>query len=98
MEIRSITKEELTKYEHRKGFVFTAGSPSSDSSIKNLCHVLIARNITKTMPEFIGRIDNSTVFVYGDDFFGPAFFGGAGLAEQMGLCKIESFSELLARI
>ena len=98
MEINSITKEDLIKYDNRKGFVFTAGSPSADSSIKNLCHVLIARNITKTMPEFIGRIDNSTVFVYGDDFFGPAFFGGAGLAEQMGICKIESLSEFLVRI
>ena len=77
MEINSITKDDLIKYDNRKGFVFTAGSPSADSSIKNLCHVLIARNITESMPEFIGRIDNSTVFIFRACFFWRGGISGA---------------------
>ena len=98
MKIQPITKEELTKYAEKKGFVFTAGAASSDASIKNLCHVLIARNVTKSLPELVGRLENSTVFVYGDDFDGPMFFAGAGLAEQMGIAKVEAIFEFLGRI
>lgn len=98
MTIQPITKEELGKYTDNKGFVFSANSVSSDASIKNLAHVLIARKVTNSLPQLVGRIDNSAVFVYDQDFDGPMFFAGSGLAQNMGIAKIESISEFLARI
>lgn len=98
MTIEPITKEDLRKYKENKGFVFSANSPSSDAAIKNLCHVLIARKITKILPQLVGRYENSVVFVYGDDFDGPMFFAGAGMAQNMGICQIESISEFISRI
>jgi hypothetical protein len=98
MTIEPISKENLRKYESNKGFVFSANSPSSDAAIKNLCHVLIARKITKVLPQLVDRYENSVIFVYGDDFDGPMFFAGARLAEQMGVAKIESISEFISRI
>ena len=97
MNIQPIIKEELLKYENNKGFVFSAKSPSSDAAIKNLCHVLIARKITKNLPQLVGRIDNSAVFVYGEDFDDEAFFVGSASAQFMGICKVRRISEFLAK-
>jgi len=97
MNIQPITKEELTKYAEKKGFIFTAGAASSDASIKNLCHVLIARNVTKSLPELVGRLENSTVFVYGDDFDDDAFFIGSALAQWFGIAQVRRISEFLAK-
>ena len=97
MTIEPITKEELLKYDNNKGFVFSANSASSDAAIKNLCHVLIARNITKVLPQLVGRIDNSAVFVYGNDFDDEAFFVGSASAQFMGICKVRRISEFVSK-
>lgn len=90
MTFKTLSKEELKQdYSTRHGFVFQSPIKSSDKSIENLCNVLIQHNITKEQPDFITRLDdNTTAFVYKDDFDGPAFFQKADIATQVGVAVI----------
>ncbi len=94
---KTLTIEELKRdYINRHGFVFQAGTKSSDKAIEHLCNVLIQHNITKEFPEFVVRLnDTTTAFVYKDDFDGPMFFQKATIATQMGMCQVESLHLVL---
>jgi hypothetical protein len=89
---KTLSIEELKKdYLNRHGFVFQAGTTSSDKAIEHLCNTLIQHNITKELPDFVVRLnDTTTAFVYKDDFDGPSFFQNAMVATQMGVCRIET--------
>lgn len=94
---KELTIDELkADYLNRHGFVFASGIKSSDKAIEHLCNVLIQHNITKELPDFVVRLNDTAIaFVYKDDFDGPTFFQNATVATHMGICKIESLHLVL---
>ena len=93
----TLTKDELKeKYSNRHGFVFKSGVQSSDKAIEHLCNTLVQYKITKELPEVVVKLEPGvTVFVYKDDFDGPAFFQKATIATQVGVCNIDSLYAFL---
>lgn len=91
MNYKTLTKEDLKKdYLDRKGFVFQSPVKSSEKAIEHLCNTLIQHKITNEHPEFVVRLnDNTTAFIFKDNFDSPAFFQKAQIATQMGIAHIE---------
>lgn len=95
---KDLTVEELrADYSTRHGFVFQSNTRSSDGSIENICNVLINKEITSEYPEFIVRLNDTTIaFVYvGDDFNSPKFMYYSTLANRFGFFKVESLVNVL---
>lgn len=81
LEFKELSLDDLRKdYNTRLGFVFKSKSQPSDGSIENLCNVLINFGVAREFPEFVVRVNECTVFIYGDDFDSPLFFQRADMA------------------
>jgi len=94
---KTITFDELKKdYLGRHGFVLQSNQKSSDTAIEDLCNVLIGKEITSEYPEFVTRIDdNTTVFVYKDDFNSPKFCQVAMMANQLRFFVVDTLYRYL---
>lgn len=72
---KQLSIEELKKdYHHNHGFGYQFPSGLSDAQIESMCDTLIKNNITDEYPQFVVRLNDSTIiFVYGDVFDMPTF-------------------------
>ena len=95
MNIKKLSEFDYEKNKEKKGFFFLANSHSSENSIKGLCDKLILSHVAEAYPKEVYQQANLTIFVYGDiPIDMPAFFKGAKMAEQVGICKVGSLAEL----
>lgn len=85
-------------YDERHGFVFQSGRPSKDSSIENMCNMLIKEDITKEMPEFVNRLGDKTfcvVYAEGVSFKSGEFYSRANNPMLQGICKVDTLAAFL---
>lgn len=91
---KTIAFDELKEtYAERHGFVFSSDNPSSDEGIESLCNMLIEKNVTTELPEFVIRFSPSAfACVYGVDtpFDGPTFWRGSATPMAMGIAKVDT--------
>ena len=102
---KTLTEEELKAYEGRHGFVLRSKHHIADLSVEKMCqdvidHVTITKgeytqretHITDEFPEFVMRLDNTTLlFMYGDYFNMPLFLSKADMLNRTGVMQIESW-------
>lgn len=78
---KSLSVEELKKdYSNTHGFGYQFKDGLTDDQIKSMCDTLIRNDITNEYPQFIVRLNpTSIIFVYGDVFDMPAFMRKADI-------------------
>ena len=85
-------------YDERHGFVFQAGRPFKDTSIENMCNVMIEQGITKEQPEFVTRLDPHTfvvVYAEGISFNSGEFYARAKHPMLQNVCRVDTLAAFL---
>lgn len=82
---KQLSIEELKKdYHNTHGFGYQAQGGLTDEQIKKMCDTLISSKITNEYPQFIVRLnDSSILFVYCDVFDMPKFMQMAMIFNHM---------------